>query len=247
MMTALVVDDEPHARRSLEAMLAGTGQFRLLPSCATAIDALHAIQAGAPDVVFLDVQMPQVSGLQLLSMLDPEATPAVVFVTAYDEYAVDAFERNAVDYLLKPVERERLDRTVEKLRRAGAAGPPRAFEPPALERIPCTGRSGIRLVSVAEVEHVRCSVAGVYVVTRAGEFFTEVTLQALEAKTDLARCHRQYLVNLAEIEEITRPEPRAAVLRLRSGHSVPVSRRYFPKLRQRLGLRPGGKYLDPLA
>jgi two-component system LytT family response regulator len=247
MMTALVVDDELHARRSLESMLAGTGEFRLLPSCATAIDALQAIKTGAPDVIFLDVQMPQVSGLQLLSMLDPEATPAVVFVTAYDEFAVEAFERNAVDYLLKPVERERLDRTVEKLRRAGAAVAPRTYDTPAIERIPCTGRSGIRLVNVTEVEHVRCSIAGVYVITRAGEFLTEVTLQALEAKTDLARCHRQYLVNVAEIEEITRPEPRAAVLRLRSGHTVPVSRRYFPKLRQRLGLRGGGKYLDPLS
>lgn len=247
MMTALVVDDELHARRALEALLAGTGAFRLLPSCATAIEALHAIKAAAPDVVFLDVQMPQVNGFQLLAMLDPERVPAVVFVTAYDEFAVEAFERSAVDYLLKPVERERLAKTVERLRRsAGAAARP-AWETPALERIPCTGQRGIRLVNVADVEHVRCGIAGVYVITASGEFLTEVTLQVLEAKTPLARCHRQHLVNIDRIEEILRPEPRAAVLRLTSGATIPVSRRYFPRLRERLGLRGGGKYLDPLS
>jgi two-component system LytT family response regulator len=247
MMTALVVDDELHARRALEALLAASGAFRLLPSCATAIEALHAIKAAAPDVVFLDVQMPQVNGFQLLSMLDPDAVPDVVFVTAFDEFAVEAFERSAVDYLLKPVEKERLARTVERLQRAGRAGGRAAWETPPIERIPCTGQNSIRLVNVADVEHVRCGIAGVYVVTRAGEFLTELTLQVLEAKTDLARCHRQYLVNVGDIEEILRPEPRAAVLRMKSGRTIPVSRRYFPKLRQRLGLRGGGKYVDPLS
>jgi two-component system LytT family response regulator len=245
MMTALVVDDELHARRALEALLTASGAFRLLPSCGTALEALHAIKGAAPDVVFLDVQMPQVNGFQLLSMLDPEAVPDVVFVTAFDEFAVEAFERSAVDYLLKPVEKARLARTVERLLRAGRAGRA-AWETPPIERIPCTGQNSIRLVNVADVEHVRCGIAGVYVVTPAGEFLTELTLQVLEAKTDLARCHRQFLVNVGEIEEILRPEPRAAVLRMKSGRTVPVSRRYFPKLRQRLGLR-GGKYVDPLS
>ncbi len=204
MLTALVVDDELHARRALEVMLTATGAFRLLPSCATAIEALHAIKAAAPDVVFLDVQMPQVNGFQLLSMLEPETVPDVVFVTAFDEFAVAAFERSAVDYLLKPVEKERLARTVERLRHAPRAGL-RAWETPAIERIPCTGQNSIRLVNVSDVEHVRCGPAGVYVFAKAGEFLTELTLQVLESKTTLARCHRQYLVNVDDIEEILRP------------------------------------------
>lgn len=134
MMTALVVDDEVHARRSLEGMLGRTGEFRLLRSCASAIEALHAIKAEAPDVLFLDIQMPKVNGLQLLSMLDPETMPAVVFVTAFDEFAVEAFERSALDYLLKPVQKERLARTVEKLKRAARDGERRVYDTPAIER-----------------------------------------------------------------------------------------------------------------
>jgi two-component system LytT family response regulator len=116
-----------------------------------------------------------------------------------------------------------------------------------IERIPCTGPSSIRLVDVDEVEHVRCSAAGVYVVTAKGEFLTDLTMQELEEKTSLARCHRQYLVDVRQIEEIHRPEPRAAALRMKSGHEVPASRRYFVALKQRLGLRRDSKYVDPLS
>lgn len=236
-MRALVVDDEVHARRSLEAMLAGTGAFQAVHGCANALEALRAIRAEPPDVLFLDVQMPKVNGFQLLAMIDPELMPSVVFVTAFDEFAVKAFEESAVDYLLKPVERERLARTLERLERARGERRPPAYQTPALERIPCAGAScGIRLVDVAEVEQVRCGAAGVYVVTAKGEFLTDLTMQVLEANTDLERCHRQHLVNVRQIEEILRPEPRGAVLRMRSGREVPVSRRYFVELRRRLGL-----------
>lgn len=237
MMRAVVVDDEVHARRSLEAMLAGTGEFQVVRACANAVEALQAVKAERPDVLFLDIQMPKVNGFQLLGMIDPEIMPRVVFVTAFDEYAVKAFEESALDYLLKPVERERLARTVEKLERSLDRGSPPVYDSPDIERIPCVGANSIRLVDVADVEQVRCSAAGVYVVTQRGEFLTDLTMQVLETKTDLERCHRQHLVNVRQIEEILRPEPRAAVLRMRSGREVPVSRRFFARLRGRLGLR----------
>ena len=246
MMRAMIVDDELYARRSLEAMLAATEDFEVVSVCANAVEALHSIQAASPDVLFLDVQMPKVNGFQLLSMIGRERMPNVVFVTAYDQFAIKAFEENAIDYLLKPVLRERLTLTVEKLKRM-VHDEPRVYDSPPIERIPCTGPSCIRLVDVDDVEHVRCSAAGVYVVTPKGEFLTELTMQVLENKTQLARCHRQYLVDLRQIDEIHRPEPRAAVLRLKSGHEVPVSRRYFGALKQRLGLRRDLKYVDPLS
>lgn len=246
-LRALVVDDEPHARASLRAMLEATGALTVVGECGDALQALHAVKAEAPDVLFLDVQMPKVNGFQLLSMIDREIMPHVVLVTAYDAYAVKAFDENALDYLLKPVQRERLARTVEKLRRAVHEGERPAYDSPAIERIPCTGPHSIRLVDVAEVELVRSGPAGVHVVTARGEFLTELTLQVLEAKTELVRCHRQHLVNPRLIDEILRPEPRGAVLRLRSGKEVPVSRRYFVRLKERLGLRRDSKYLDPLS
>jgi two-component system LytT family response regulator len=246
-MRALIVDDEVHARASLKAMLEATGEIAVVGSCADAIQALHAVKVEGPDVIFLDVQMPQVNGFQLVSMIDREHLPHVVFVTAFDAYAVKAFDENALDYLLKPVQKDRLARTIEKLIRAVKVGARPTFDSPAIERIPCTGVGSIRLVDVAEVEFVRSGPAGVYVVTPRGEFLTELTLQVLEAKTELARCHRQVLVNVRQIEEVLRPEPRAAVLRLRSGKEVPASRRYFLRLKERLGLRRDGKYLDPLS
>ncbi len=247
MMRAMIVDDELYARRSLEAMLATSEEFEVVSVCANAVEALQSINRAPPDVLFLDVQMPKVNGFQLLSMIDRERMPNVVFVTAFDEFAIKAFEENAIDYLLKPVLRERLSLTVEKLKRFVHEGRTRVYESPAIERIPCTGHGRIRLVDVDEVEHVRCSAAGVYVVTLQEEFLTELTMQTLDNKTPLERVHRQYLVDVRQIREIFRTEPRAAVLRLKSGREVPVSRRYFAALKQRLGIRSDLKYVDPLS
>jgi len=234
-MRALIVDDEIHARRDLERILDLTREFSAVATCGNAIDALSAIQADPPDVLFLDIQMPKVSGFELLSMIDPAHMPHVVFVTAHDEYAVKAFDRDAVDYLLKPVQQERLAAALEKLKRAMHEPPP-AYRAPPLERIPCQSGTAIRLIDVAEVELVRCGVAGVFVVTASVELLTDLPLHVLEAKTDLVRCHRQVLVNIRQIAEIHRPEPRTAVLVTRSGKSVPTSRRYYPRLKERLGI-----------
>lgn len=234
MIRALVVDDEPLAREELAALLRETGAVEVVGLCGNAVEAIPALRRERPDVLFLDVQMPAVSGFELLAMLDPEDLPRVVFVTAHDAFALRAFEESAVDYLLKPVERERLARTVERLRRPPAAAP--ALAPPAIRRIPCLGARSIRLVDVAEVESVRSSEAGVYVVTPAGEHFTELTLRVLEERAGLVRCHKQHLVNLERIEEIQLGDEDGATLRTRSGRGVPVSRRFLAAIKARLGV-----------
>lgn len=234
MIRALVVDDEPLAREELAALLRETGAVEVVGLCGNAVEAIPAVRRERPDVLFLDVQMPAVSGFELLAMLDPEDLPRVVFVTAHDAFAVRAFEESAVDYLLKPVERERLARTVERLRRPPATAP--ALPPPAIRRIPCLGARSIRLVDVAEVESVRSSEAGVYVVTAAGEHFTELTLRVLEERAGLVRCHKQHLVNLDRVEEILLGDEEGATLRTRSGRGVPVSRRFLAAIKARLGV-----------
>jgi two-component system LytT family response regulator len=237
-MRALIVDNEVHARDELEALLGETGEFTWLGKCANAVEALQAIKAEQPDVVFLDINMPQIDGFQLLSMIDDEIMPDVVFVTAYDEFALKAFEENALDYLLKPVQKERLERTIEKVKRLSPEmNPVRTLQTPPIECIPCIGKNSIKLIDVAEVECVRSGVAGVYVVTARGEFFTELTLKVLENKTPLVRCHRQYLVNVRQIDEIVRQEPAAAVLSMKSGNTVPTSRRFLLKLKDLLGIQ----------
>ncbi len=236
MIRALVVDDEVHAREELAALLRETGAVEVVGLCANAVEAIPAMRRERPDVLFLDVQMPAVSGFELLAMLDPDEAPRVVFVTAHDEFAVRAFEENAADYLLKPVERERLARTVERLQRAPAGPTAAALAPTTIRRIPCQGARSIRLVDLAEVESVRSSEAGVYVVTAAGEHFTELTLRVLEERAGLVRCHKQHLVNVDQIEEILLGDEEGATLRTRSGRTVPVSRRFLAALKERLGV-----------
>lgn len=237
MTRAVIVDDEPHARAELRALLEETGRVEVAAECANAVEAIQAVHREAPDVLFLDVQMPVVNGFELLAMLDPGATPAVVFVTAHDAFALRAFEASAADYLLKPVSPERLRRTLERLRsRPGPSGLPSA---PPLTRVPCLSGKAVKLVPIAEIELVRSGAAGVHVVTAQGELFTELTLKVLEERGGLLRCHKQHLVNVDRVDEI-RPgdgdEPGAAVIRTRAGREVPVSRRHLPLVRERLGL-----------
>jgi len=235
MMRALIVDDELHAREELASLLEETGAFEIVGKCANAVDAIQAIRAQRPDVLFLDIQMPAISGFELLSMLDDELEPDVVFVTAHDEHALRAFEERAIDFLLKPVGRERLAKTLERLRRAPAEFRNLAQFRAPLRRIPCLLNRAIKLVDVSDIEFARSSEAGVYLSTGTAELFTELTLKVLEARAGLVRCHKQYLVRMERIDEVHLEEG-GATLRTLSGKAVPVSRRLLPGLRERLGI-----------
>jgi two-component system, LytTR family, response regulator len=236
MIRALIVDDEIHARDELEALLAETGAFSVVGKCANAVEALQAIKRDKPDVVFLDIQMPGITGMELLSMIDDEVMPAVVFVTAYDEYAIKAFEENAFDYLLKPVEKQRLVKTVLKLRKKLGESGGIAYPSTGITRIPCVASNRIKLITLSDVEYVRSDLAGIYLVCPQGEFYTELTLRVLEARTRLVRCHKQFLVNIDQVDEIILQENQAAVIQTRSKKSVPVSRRYLKKIKEQLGI-----------
>jgi two-component system LytT family response regulator len=237
MMRAVVVDNERHARRELETLLEEQGDVTLVGACANALQALRMIRVFRPEVLFVDIHMPRLDGFQLVSMIEPELMPCVVFVTAHDEHALKAFDENAIDYLLKPVQAERLARTVEKIRRYLGEGRQPQYRGPAITRIPCVCAQGVRFVDTAEVELVCSNQTGVHLVTARGDYLTELTFTLLEAKApDMVRCHKQFLVNLAHIEQISRIDPATVLLRTRSGQRVPVSRRYHAGLKERLGI-----------
>jgi two-component system, LytTR family, response regulator len=236
MMRALIVDDEVHAREELQALLEETGEFHIVGNCANAFEALKAIKRDRPEVLFLDIQMPILSGFELVSMIDEEVMPIVIFVTAYDEYAVKAFEENALDYLLKPLEKQRLAKTVYKLKRMLGEGTRPTYEGPEIKRIPCVSSNRIKLIDISDVEYVRSDIAGVYVVCSYGEFYTELTLKVLEARTNLIRCHKQYLANIDRVDEIILHENLLADMQMKSGRSIPFSRRYLKKMKAQLGL-----------
>ncbi|NDJ59250.1 two-component system response regulator BtsR [Enterobacteriaceae bacterium 4M9] len=239
MLKVLIVDDEPLARENLRILLQDESDIEVVGECANAVEAIGAVNKLHPDVIFLDIQMPRISGLEMVGMLDEARRPWIVFLTAYDEYAVKAFEEQAFDYLLKPIEAPRLHKTLTRLRqqRQPQDISVLAANQQALTFIPCTGHSRIYLLKMEEVAFVSSRMSGVYVTSHEGkEGFTELTLRTLESRTPLMRCHRQYLVNMSHLKEIRLEDNGQAELLLCDGMSVPVSRRYLKSLKEALGL-----------
>ncbi|CAB5522123.1 Probable transcriptional regulatory protein YehT [Citrobacter werkmanii] len=239
MIKVLIVDDEPLARENLRILLQEQSDIEIIGECSNAVEAIGAVHKLHPDVLFLDIQMPRISGLEMVGMLDPEHRPYIVFLTAFDEYAVKAFEEQAFDYLLKPIEEARLEKTLSRLRQERTKQDvsllPEHQQP--LKFIPCSGHSRIYLLQMDDVAFISSRMSGVYVTSSDGkEGFTELTLRTLESRTPLLRCHRQYLVNLAQLQEIRLEDNGQAELILRNGLTVPVSRRYLKSLKEAIGL-----------
>jgi two-component system LytT family response regulator len=237
VLNALIVDDEILARESLREMLQMSGDINVSGECGNAIEAISFIHRERPDVVFLDIQMPRISGLEMVGMIEASALPRIVFVTAYDEFALRAFDEEAVDYLLKPVDPVRLARTLQRLRQGAAGKVPAAHHTAApLRHIPCMGHQRIFLLPLAEVEYVSSDQCGVLVVGVQQKGVTELTLKILETRTHFLRCHRQFLINPDCIAELVFNELGGADIRTRAGHLVPVSRRYLRELKDQLAL-----------
>ncbi|MCW2453955.1 two-component system response regulator BtsR (plasmid) [Rahnella aquatilis] len=239
MLRVLIVDDEPLALENLRLQLQDESDIEIVGECTNAIEAIGVIHKIRPDIVFLDIQMPRISGLEMVGMLDQQHRPHIVFLTAFEEYAVQAFEQCAFDYLLKPIQAARLQKTLARLR-LGYQGQdvsqlPQYQQP--LKFIPCISSNRIWLLQLEDVAFVSSRVGGVYVTGQDGkETFTELTLRTLEVRTPLLRCHRQYLVNMDYLKEIRLEDKNQAELLLRDGQIVPVSRRYLKSLKETVGL-----------
>ncbi|WP_417349719.1 two-component system response regulator BtsR [Ferrimonas sp.] len=237
MITTLLIDDEPLAREELASLLAHYPDVQVVDLCANAVEGIAAIHKHKPDLVFLDISMPKISGMEMLAMLDPDNTPKVVFVTAYDEYAVKAFENNAFDYLLKPIETERLEKCLERVRRAQEPQDLSAMVPEQLTLVPCYTGSILKVLKVEEVEFAFSDLGGVHVASTDEVIHTQLTLKVLENRTPLLRCHRQYLIHPTAIAEIEIQEGGNGEIHTRGGRTIPVSRRYLKALKQTLGFQ----------
>lgn len=241
MLKAIIIDDELYAREELTELLKETDEIDIIASCSNAIEGLQKVNSLKPDVIFLDIQMPQVTGLEMLSMLDPETMPQVVFVTAYDEYALKAFEDNAFDYILKPVEPSRLHKTIKRLKSSLKKVDYTALIQNQLELIPCAGYNRFVLLKPQEIELAYSDQSGVHVICNKDasdehKASCSLSLKVLEEKTCLIRCHRQYLVNPTAIREIKLLENSLAEIITCNGSVAPVSRRYLKTLKDRFSL-----------
>jgi len=231
-MHLLIVDDERPARDRLRRMLAVAPGVDSVREAADGIEALCMVERERPDALLLDIEMPELSGIDLAASL-PAPAPLVVFVTAHQDYALRAFDSEAVDYLLKPFDQARLQRALERLRLRLAA-PSQAGTPPPSP--PCqllvSERGATRVVQVADIEWLETADNYVALHTPAGAPLLRQTLGALleQLGPAFARCHRRAAVRLAAIARIAPLDKGDCELVLRSGARVPCSRQYRPAL-----------------
>lgn len=236
MITCLIVDDELFAREELADLLGQEHDIQIVGQCANAIEALQSITKEKPQLIFLDIQMPRISGMELIAMLDPDDMPKIVFVTAYDEFAVKAFDNHAFDYLLKPIDADRLSKTLTRVRKNLTPQAMDSITPKSLEHIPCYSGNKLKVIAIQDVEYVFSDLSGVHVASTKGKVHTQLTLKVFEEKTPLVRCHRQYLISPKAIAEIELLDTGAEVT-THLGDKVPVSRRYLKSLKQLFGFQ----------
>jgi DNA-binding LytR/AlgR family response regulator len=244
-LKVLLVDDEPAALERLSALFAQIPDTRLVGVARNGREAGQAIAELSPDLVMLDIQMPELSGLALASQLPAEARPEIVFVTAFEVYAADAFAVEAADYLLKPVRFDRLRQAVERARRRRALQ--KAFEQaeaaPArdndLDGIWVATRQGHVRVAVSEIDWIEAAKDYVLLHTATRSHIHRITMSALEQGLDpnrMIRVHRSAFVSPDRVEAVNRLGKGLIALVLRDGVAVPVGPTYVKAVQARLGL-----------
>ena len=239
-MKVLIADDEPMARERLRALLAEHPDLRLVAEAADGNTALDACAEHTPDIVLLDIAMPGLDGLEAARHLaDFEPRPAVVFCTAYDEHALSAFDAAAVDYLVKPVRRERLAAALDRARTfvAGRAPKPEAADTPGKRRTHLCARlrGSLRLIAIEDIRYLHAEEKYVVVYHARGEDLIEESLKSLETEfaERFIRIHRNCLVARDELVELRRAADGRIEAMLRHGEKpLEVSRRCVPHLRE---------------
>jgi two-component system, LytTR family, response regulator len=260
-LRVLIADDEPFARYRIEDMLRHEPDVEIVASAEDGVEAAEAIQSLRPDLVFLDIQMPGMTGIEVVAKVGTERMPATIFVTAFDQHAIRAFEIAAVDYLVKPFDDERFalafKRARERVRLAAvgritselvsvlAGGPgrpaPASVRSEYLARIEVESRGSVRFVPVADVDYVTASgpYAELHVAGQA--HLIRVRMQELERRLDpgaFVRIHRSTIVRLDHVDSLRQRPGGEVAARLKDGTELPVSRRQRDELERRLRDRP---------
>jgi two-component system LytT family response regulator len=246
MSKIVIIDDEPLARSIVNEYLQKHPLLEIMQVCGDGFEGLKAIQQHQPDLIFLDIQMPKITGFEMLELI--EQPPAVIFTTAYDEYAIRAFEAHAVDYLLKPFDQQRFDKAIAKWREQKSSVTEKvtkelldaaSMSPSQNQRIVVKNGSKIKIIPVHDVFYLEAADDYVKIHTSEGYFLKNKTMSHFEQSLDgeqFVRSHRSYIVNVQQITRIDPYEKDNHVAILRSGAKVPVSRSGYGKLKEVLGL-----------
>ena len=247
MSKIIIIDDEPLARSVVREYLQQHPGLEVITECGDGFEGVKAIQQHQPDLIFLDIQMPKITGFEMLELLDQP--PSVIFTTAFDEFAIKAFEAHAIDYLLKPFNQERFDKAIAKWADQQATAAPEkkteelleaaSLSPSQRQRIVVRNGSKIKIISVNDVWYLEAADDYVKIHTTEGYFLKNKTMSHFEQSLDPAifvRSHRSYIVNVQQITRIDPYEKDNHVAVLRSGAKVPVSRSGYARLKEVLGL-----------
>ncbi len=246
MRKIIIIDDEPLARSIVKEYLQKHKDFELVQECNDGFEGVKAIQQYQPDLIFLDIQMPKINGFEMLELV--EQPPAVIFATAFDEYAIKAFEAHAIDYLLKPFNQDRFDKAIQKWSDANNKHTDKntqdlletASQSPAQsQRIVVKSGSKIKIIPVHDVLYLEAADDYVKIHTKEGYFLKNKTMSHFEQVLDpqqFVRSHRSFIINVQQITRIDPYEKDNHVAVLKAGTQIPVSRSGYITLRKVLGL-----------
>ena len=246
MIRAIIIDDEKLARSLLRTFLLEIGEVEVIAEFENGFEGLKGITNLKPDLVFLDIKMPKLNGFEMLELLSE--LPHIIFITAYDQYAVKAFENNAVDYLLKPYSQDRLKVAVAKARELIANESKknngiqslleehdRQIE--SIDRIAVKTGTKIRIIFIEEVQYLESQDDYVMIYTDSGKYLKQKTMKYFERalpSQSFLRVHRSYLVRLDFVSQIELYEKDSYVIKLKSGQTIPVSKSGYSRLRSAL-------------
>ncbi|MCX2480342.1 LytTR family transcriptional regulator DNA-binding domain-containing protein [Pedobacter sp. MC2016-15] len=244
MIRTILIDDEPLARDVVKHYLKNFPDVEILAECSDGFEGLKAITQHRPDFIFLDIQMPKINGFEMLELVDDP--PAVIFTTAFDEFAIKAFEVNAADYLLKPIEQERFDQAMHKLpARLKQAEPTEellesaGMSPAQQHRVVVKTNGVIKIIPVEDIHYFEADDDHVKLSTTEGAFFKNKTMSFFEKTLDseqFIRIHRSYLINLGQVSKIELKEKDSYIVLLKSDIWLPVSKTGYVKLKAALGI-----------
>ena len=246
-MRVLLIDDEPLARSVVIEYLQSWPQIQIVQECSDGFEGVKAIAQHEPDLIFLDIQMPKINGFEMLELIDQP--PSVIFTTAFDEYAIKAFEEHAVDYLLKPFTKARFDKAVQKWMDQQQTSEPKQNtkqllenlqnSSPKNERVVVKTGNKIKIIPINDIIFLAADDDYVKIHTSEGSFLKNRTMAYFEqllGEEEFVRVHRSYIIKINEITRIDPYEKESHLAILKSGEKIPVSKTGYPKLRQVLGL-----------
>lgn len=243
MIKTVVIDDEPLARSIVLEYLRAYPELQVVEECNDGFEGVKAITRHQPDLIFLDIQMPKINGFEMLELLDHP--PAVIFTTAFDEYAIKAFESHAIDYLLKPFSRDRFDKAVKKWMAQGANQERPSLpqdqlrQPEERNRVVVKEGANIRIIPVTDIQYLEAYDDYVKIFTQKEMFLKKKTMSFYENSLDPAlfvRVHRSYILQIPQITRIEPLEKDTHLAILKSGARIPLSKSGYAKLRTALGL-----------